>query len=333
MDFEFVRNIGKRAFSPDEIAVIRGSAPVGSHGDFILKESLIDPTYDKTHLAVAAQKVTADNNYILNSFPDEHFLNTNLLVRSEFLILRHVGASCLRFRDADAYVKATVDRLLTYKPAKLIYRLCDFNAEDFGFLDECDCSGTERGAQFLIEETRLLELDLAVIGALLCSGLEVRILIPFVRFPDQLHCLSNWITSHFASRFHRPPSIGVMLEVPANLFQVEAFAMADFFVPGPSDLTKYLFGGLDRNHKVYEKVTDQVLLEPLEGAICALDRLSGREIFFTKSLIELARQLDLSRFQNVIFRDLFVPFQLVRGASHGGLASGDCERLGAASSR
>jgi len=94
-------------------------------------------------------------------------------------------------------VKAAVERCA---PARLIYRLCDFSAEDFGFLDPRERSGsTERGAQFLIDETSLLKFDLAVIDALLDSGVDVRVLIPFIRFPD------HWAACATGSRVSSRP--------------------------------------------------------------------------------------------------------------------------------
>lgn len=58
-----------------------------------------------------------------------------------------------------------------------------------------------------------------------------------------------------------------------------------------------------------------MLLGPLERAIEGTERLRGREIFFTKNLIGLSREMDLSRFGHVRFRDLFMPFQLVPAPS------------------
>lgn len=320
MDFAFVKEIGTRAFSAGEVAALQRDALPGSHRDFILKEALIDPACDKRGLAAAAQRVTAQGNYVLNSFPDEHFTGCNLLVRSEFLLLRHVGAGRLPLGDAEAYARATVDRLLACAPAAVIYRLCDYDRDDFGFLDPRELGGsTERGAQFLIDEPRLLQLDLTVIRALADAGIPVRVLIPFVRFPDQLAWLRERIAGFFAAGPHGAPDVGIMLEVPATLFQVECFLQADFFVPGPSDLVKYLFGGLDRNSRTYEKASDRLLLEPLERAVRALEEVGGREIFFTKNLIQLARELDLPRYRQVVFRDLFMPFQLVGGTPLPGL--------------
>ena len=89
VDYSFVRKIGPSRFPETELDALRRQAVRESHLDSILKESLLDGDHDVESLRRALSNLGDD--YVLNSFPSDLFTSTNLLVRSEFLILRQVG--------------------------------------------------------------------------------------------------------------------------------------------------------------------------------------------------------------------------------------------------
>jgi hypothetical protein len=313
VSYAFVKDIQRKTWRAEELALLRGQAIGDSHCDAILKEALLDRDYDRRGLGARVAEVRRQGDWLLTSFPDRE-VTGNVLVRSEFLIMRHVGGGTLPLRNTERYCQATVDRILAAAPAAIMYRCCDYDAEDFSFFDEQDAGvrgyASCRGLQRLLAQPDLLALDLAVVDRLLDTGLPVRLLMPFVQFPSQMRECRDVVERRYAGRARRPDQLGMMLEVPANLYQLREFAMADFFVYGPSDLLKFLFGGIDRNEPAYARVEPRALLEPVRHSLDALESLGGKEVFFAKSLIDLATELDLTRFARTRIRSLYMPSQL-----------------------
>src|SRR5947208_634015 len=113
IDYSFVKKIGRVEFSSKEIHALRSLAVRDSHCDDILKEALLDGDYDLDALGDEIARLGDD--FILNSFPCQLFAATNLLIRSEFLVLWHVGDGRLTFGDVDMIADQTRRRLSALK--------------------------------------------------------------------------------------------------------------------------------------------------------------------------------------------------------------------------
>ncbi|WP_394825775.1 putative PEP-binding protein [Pendulispora albinea] len=309
-DYEFVKQLTEGTLSEEELLRARARSVDGSHGDIILKETLLDRRYVRETRTRLMQSVHPED-YIVSSFPASYLRGCALNLRSEFLILRYVGRAEFRFSDAERWIETTVRDFRSVEARSIVYRLCDYNPDDFGFLPE-ESRGEEpsRGAQRLLDDPRLLELDLRLVDAFLREGLPVDILVPFVQFPAQLERLRERIDTFFERRTKRPGRVGSTLEVPANLLQIKKFSAADFFVFGPNDLLKYYYGGVDRNSRHYTNVESRLLLGPLGSALMALDAMGARTIYLMKSLIALSDELPLAACTRTTFRRFHMPHQL-----------------------
>jgi hypothetical protein len=316
MDYSFVQSIGVEPLSEQRLEELRTQAVGDSHTDVILKEALLDRPRDTTALAARVANVTAAGHFILTSFPDGRFTGGNLLVRSEFLLLREVGSGCFSFEHSRRYVAHTLARILPYRPGAVIYRCLDYNPEDFAFLPAAmhsagnGCRIVSRGAQRLLDQPALLDLDCQVMKAIADRGIRVDVLIPFVQFPEQTIEILARLRRALRGYQHRIARFGLMLEVPANLFQISSFADVDFFVFGPGDLLKHLYGGVSRDDRSYAQVSTSVLVEPLQTALHVIERYGGKDVFLAKRLIDVADQLHPSRYARTRFRWLLMPNQI-----------------------
>ncbi|MDH5546988.1 MAG: hypothetical protein OEZ43_15460 [Gammaproteobacteria bacterium] len=315
MDYSFVKKIVSSSLTDIDLIEARRQAVPGSHTDVILKESLLDRMYDKQGLRKRISEITASGEFILNSFPCENFRGANLLLRSEFLILQYVGNGCLTTDLLDDYIRHTIERIRGFSASRIMYRCCDYHRHDFSFFTSDffanQHSALARGAQLLVDEEELFLLDMKIVQGLLDWGIPVDILIPFVQFPDQLTALRDRAES-FISYNGINSKFGMMLEVPANLFQISDYSVSDFFVFGPSDLTKYLYGGIDRNDWNYGSISDDVILAPIVHAIEEINCLQNRQVLLAKQLLNLEERLDYQQRESLKFRKLFMPNQIAR---------------------
>jgi PEP-utilising enzyme, PEP-binding domain len=200
-------------------------------------------------------------------------------------------------------------RVRLLKCAAIMYRLCDYNPDELTFLGSC--GHRSRGAQRLIEDSDLLTYDLRMVETLLSAGVTVDILIPFVQFPEQLNELCARVRTWFDTRAQRPRRIGAMLELPANLFEVDRYTAANYFVFGPGDLLRFSYGGMERNDTAFEQTRVEVLEQPLRAALRSIDSMGGRTVFLSKALIDLTLDWDFLQFPSTEVRKLFVPDQVV----------------------
>jgi len=305
IDYSFVKKIGRAEFSLEEIHALRSLAVRDSHCDAILKEALLDGDYDLDSLG--RQIAQLGDDFILNSFPCQLFTATNLLIRSEFLLLWHVGDGRLMFSDIDTIIDQTRRHISAFKPRAVMYRLCDYNSTDFHFIEET--SPSSRGAARLIAQDELLDFDLRTIQAILSEDIPLDVLIPYVRFHEELEILVNRLRTRFASS-KRPRRLGMMLELPANLFELDCYEGVDFFVFGPADLLQCFYGGLNRNDGSFEADSANVLIEPVRYALSRIDRQGGKTVYFTKHLIELTSEFALQSLERTQVQRVYVPCQL-----------------------
>ncbi|MEK6942515.1 MAG: putative PEP-binding protein [Nanoarchaeota archaeon] len=300
--YNFVSGIER--ITQEELARLRTS-PKGSHIDLILKECLLDAEYDqgKLDLVLSSQ----NNLWMINSFPDIHpFFKDSCegdLLRSEFLFLRYLGDGVFDQSKRAQYVKYLEEKVLGSLPQKVIFRLCDYNNQDFNFL-RSDYSS--RGAARLLEQGELLETDLEVIKLLQRSGRDVKVLVPYVLFPEEFADVKKRVKESVGN-----VNVGTMLEVPANLLEIDKYSEADFYVFGPGDLTKSLYGGIDRNSPNFSLVNNGLAVPMVKDCLDTLERLGQRKtVYLVKNLIGR----DFGEHKNLCLVNMYSPSQLAAGA-------------------
>ncbi len=308
-NYDFVPHIGG-GLPRERLDEIRRRAVRGSHTESILQEALLDRTYEPCVLERTLAYV--EDDVIMTSFPTERYRGHSLLFRSEFLLLSYVGNGIFDIeKDLDPFIRHVRRRVEQVEPRDIIYRLCDYNNDDFGFLDDSVAELTSRGAQRLLDQPRLLHLDLRVVQAIAQLGVGIQILIPCIQLPRQYAAIRNAINAELGN-MGSVAAIGAMLEIPANLFQVDDYLGADFFIFGPSDLLKYFYGGLDRNHRLFEDANGDIALFPIEHCLSCLNLVArNKTVYLAKSLVNKRDQLGLARFKNIAFKNLYLPPQLI----------------------
>ena len=300
--YHFVPKIGE--ISQDELRVLRKS-PQGSHIDLILKESLMDADYDREKMA----KIISNKKdiWVISSFVDVvPGLKDSCkgdLVRSEFLFLRYLGDDTFDFSKKSDYVRYLEDNVFGALPHNVIYRLCDYNDTDFNFLDR---RHETRGAARLLEQDELLQMDLEVVKSIQRTGRRVDVLVPHVTFYEEFIELRNRTRGVLGD-----VSVGTMLEVPSNLLEMEDFSDADFFVFGPGDLAKNLYGGIDRNSARFNRVNHDIIFPMVDSALNYLESLGKKKaVYLIKNLIGY----DFGKHEHMDLVDMFMPSQLVTEA-------------------
>jgi hypothetical protein len=300
--YDFVPRIGN--IGKEELTRLR-TIPRNSHVSFILKESLLDVDYDprKIRQTIPSLKKV----WMINSFIDRNpFLKEKCegtLVRSEFLFLRFFGDRKYFSEKKEDYLKYLDEKIFDKLPERVIYRLCDYNNKEFSFLGE---SYQSRGAARLLEQEELLNLDLDVIKSLTRKGKKVGVLIPYVIFPEEYSKLRQRIKDQVGEI-----KVGMMLEVPANLLEINKYAEADFYVLGPSDLIKSMYGGIERDSNYFEKVNFELLFPLIGSVLRGLDNLGqSKKIFLVKNLVGH----NFGTFKHLEIIDMYLPSQLIKEA-------------------
>ena len=308
-NYDFVPHISN-GLSAEEINEIRRQAVRGSHIESILQEALLDRSYDLNMLERALAYVGDD--VIMTSFPSERYRGYSLLFRSEFLMLGFIGNGIFDVdKDIDGFVRYVCRKVEAVGPREIIYRICDYNSEDFAFLDRSSRQVTSRGAQRLLDQPELLQMDMRVVREIARLGVEINLLIPCIQLPQQYTAIREIIDSGL-NDVRKSMSVGVMLEVPANLFQIDDYISADFFIFGPSDLLKYFYGGLDRNSRLFEHASSETTLFSIEHCLSCLNLMTrNKKVYLAKSLVTKKDLLGLARFKNIAFKNLFLPSQLM----------------------
>ena len=310
MRYGFVKQIGKVTFSQQELNLLRASAIRGSHTDIILQEALLDKDYPQHFVKAAIKQVTDD--VLMCSFPSLEFIGCELLFRSEFLLLSYCGDEKTDMQGVrDAYLDHVINKITVIKPKSIVYRLCDYNPEEFSFIKHGEKLKL-RGAQRLLHSQELLDLDIAVIRAIAELGVPVYVLVPCIQVAQQFLDILHYMRDRLFKQRAMIQGYGVMLELPANLYQVEEYEAADFFVFGPGDLIKFYYGGMDRNDRLFEKIDASVIITPINTCLRKINNFTSRKIvYLAKSLIGKKSEMGVENFKHIDFKDLYLPSQLI----------------------
>lgn len=314
MNYAFVKAIHAGGVPVDLLDRLRRTAVRGSHTDMILREALLDRPYATAELSRVVARVAGSGDFILNSFPSPRFAGARLLLRSEFLLLRELGAGRLNGGARGVYVENTFRRIMVCRPSAVIYRCLDYNPVEVAFLEPDEETESarprSRGAQRLIDDEELVEMDCRVMNRFASVGIPVDVLLPFVQFPDQVDVLRERIWRCLSPQARRRAKLGIMLEVPINLYQVASFTRVDFFVLGPGDLLRYFYGDVGRDDPGFEKAAISALREPLRHALSVIDALGGRQVFYAKQLVDTMMASDAATYRRTLCRPLYMPDQL-----------------------
>ena len=147
-------------------------------------------------------------------------------------------------------------------PRPVIYRTLDLKSNEYVGLEggkQFEASEENpmlgfRGCSRYMEDEESFRLELQAVKRVLDSGLgNVKIMLPFVRFPRELEQCRNWIEEE--GLFENPDfELWMMAEVPANILMIEDFLPYVSGVSiGSNDLTQLILG-IDRDsHKLAEQ--------------------------------------------------------------------------------
>ena len=291
-DYGFVKNIEN--LDRKELALLR-KAPSGSHIDIILQESLKNKNYGKV-------KINGSKKWFINSFMD---INKGLkeicegtILRSEFLLLRYLGNEKLKKGEIKYYLKFLKNKIIPSLPKKTIYRFCDYNNNDFNFLNN---EIQSRGARRLVEDGSLFELDLCVVELLIREGIDIEILVPWVIFSKDFETLIRIVKSRC-----KKMKVGIMVEVISNLLEIENFSKADFYVFGPGDLLSLTYGGINRNDIDYNEINEEVIIPLIDSSLKKINLMCGRKrVYLVKNLIG-----KFNNHKNIDFVNTYMPSQI-----------------------
>jgi pyruvate,water dikinase len=165
-------------------------------------------------------------------------------------------------------------------PRPVIYRTLDLKSNEYVGLEggkqyesreENPMLGL-RGCSRYLEDEESFRLELRAVKGVIDSGLgNVKIMLPFVRFPRELEQCRNWIEEE--GLFENPDfELWMMAEVPANILLMEDFLPYVSGVSiGSNDLTQLILG-IDRDsHKLAEQfdISDPAVLAGIERIVQA----------------------------------------------------------------
>ncbi|MEM7098956.1 MAG: phosphoenolpyruvate--protein phosphotransferase [Pseudomonadota bacterium] len=130
---------------------------------------------------------------------------------------------------------------------------------------------------FLVQIRAMLKANAGLQGAL-------RIMLPMISSPDELRNAKEYIQQAYAEVTEegvdvKPPQVGVMIEVPAAVYQARLLAKeADFIAVGSNDLTQYMLA-VDRNNErvanLYQELHPAVITALREVARAAHAEQTG----------------------------------------------------------
>jgi pyruvate,water dikinase len=203
------------------------------------------------------------------------------LMRAEFLALS-VGKhprKLIADNGAEEFVDFFAENLAkvaqAFYPRPVVYRTLDLKSneyigleggEQFESKEENPMLGF-RGCSRYLEDEESFRLELRAVKRVLDSGQgNVKIMLPFVRFPRELEQCRLWVEEE--GLFEYPDfELWMMAEVPSNILMIDAFLPYVSGVSiGSNDLTQLILG-IDRDsHKLADQfdIRDPAVLAGIE---------------------------------------------------------------------
>lgn len=220
-------------------------------------QNLILPDGSKVHFY-------ANVSSVLDSEKAKMFCADGIgLVRTEIFYLSR-DEECSLDRRMETY--KGILRVFSERP--VVFRLLDIGSDKKSIYEAFEDNPAlgNRGVRLLLTDYRaMLENQLTALIRLSNEYKNIKILVPFVAEPDEYFRIKE-VASEIADKEGVPlPEMGVMLEIPSLLFQLDSLkGECGFFSIGTNDMFQYLFA-LDRaNPKVSS------LYRPDNGAFLAL---------------------------------------------------------------
>jgi pyruvate,water dikinase len=193
------------------------------------------------------------------------------LMRAEFLAMS-LGVHPRRLvaeGGADRFVDFFAERLATvaraFAPRPVIYRTLDLKSNEYAGLaggEEYETAEENpmlglRGCSRYLRDPESFRLELRAVGRVMAQGLDnLRVMLPFVRFPREILQCRRWAEEEGLARY---PGFGLwmMAEVPSNVLLIEQFLPhVDGVSIGSNDLTQLLLG-IDRDSHVLADQFDE----------------------------------------------------------------------------